>query len=74
MLSALSGQPLPALILHALARGVLYTLLIQLIALLSGLTTSGPIQMLILVIVFGLMVFSVDVIEKYVARARLSRR
>jgi hypothetical protein len=74
MLIALSQQSVPSLLLNALVRGIIFTVVIQLIALASGLTTSGVAQMLILVLIFTLLTFSVDLIEKYWAQSRLSSR
>lgn len=74
MLRALADQPVPALILHAIFRGILFTLAIQLISLLSGLPVNGITQILILVLIFSLLVFSFDIIEKYWAQSRVKKR
>lgn len=71
MLRALAAQPLPALVLHSIIRGILFTLAIQLISILSGLPVNGITQILILILVFSLLVFSFDIIEKYWAQNRI---
>lgn len=73
MLQAIASQPVPALLLNALLRGVAFTLAIELISLLSGLALNGIVQMLILALVFSLLVFSFDIIEKYWAQNRLKK-
>jgi uncharacterized membrane protein len=73
MLQALADQPIPALALHALIRGIAFTLAIQLISLLSGLIVSNIVQILILILVFSVLVFSFDILEKYWAQSRLKK-
>lgn len=74
MLQALAEQPVPALLMHAVVRGIAFTLAIELISVLSGLAVNNIVQILILVLVFSLLVFSFDIIEKYWAQNRLKRR
>lgn len=74
MLQALAGQPVLAVLLNAVIRGVAFTLAIELISILSGFAVNGLVQMLILVLVFSVMIFSFDIIEKYWAQNRLKKR
>jgi glycerol uptake facilitator-like aquaporin len=74
MLIALAQQSGPSIILNALIRGVIFTLILEVIALASNLVVSNLIQMLILAVVFAFLVFSVDIIEKYWAQNRLNSR
>ena len=71
MLAALGSQSLPALLINAVLRGVLFTAFIQLLAFASGLPTSGFVQVIILAFIFSLFIFSVDLIEKYAAQRRI---
>ncbi len=73
MLQAIASQPLPALLLNALLRGAAFSLAIELISLMSGLALNGVVQMLILALVFSVLVFSFDIIEKYWAQTRLNK-
>lgn len=74
MLQALAAQPVLAVLLNAVIRGVAFTLAIELISILSGFAVNGIVQMLILVLVFSVMIFSFDIIEKYWAQSRLKKR
>lgn len=74
MLIALSQQSIPAITLNALVRGIIFTGIIQLLSIASGLPTSGPLQLAVLAIIFAVLIFSVDLIEKYWAQSRLSHR
>ena len=74
MKQALSGQPLAALLLNAVIRGLLFALLIQAIAFFGGLQTSSISQLLLLALIFSFIIASIDIVEKYAARARLGRR
>jgi hypothetical protein len=74
MNQALGSQSLPSIALNAVSRGVLFTVFIQLLTIASGLTPSAPAQLIMLAVIFSLFVFSVDLIEKYLAQRRLNRR
>ena len=67
MKQALSGQPLAALLLNAVIRGLLF-------AFFGGLQTSSISQLLLLALIFSFIIASIDIVEKYAARARLGRR
>lgn len=74
MLAALSTQPLFALIINAALRGVAFSLFVQLIAVASGQRASTLLNIAILAGVFAFVIFSVDLIEKNIARESLRRR
>lgn len=74
MLQALANQTVAAMALNALIRGVLFVVFIQLLTLFSGLQVSSLAQIVMLVFIFTLAMFSVDIIEKYVAQSRLKKR
>jgi len=74
MLQALATQPVFAILINAVIRAVAFTLAIEFISILSGFAANGLVQMLILVLVFSVMIFSFDIIEKYWAQNRLKKR
>jgi hypothetical protein len=74
MLVSLANQSLGSLVINALVRAVIFTAMIQLLSFLSGLQVSNVIQMLVLVLVFSLFIVSFDIIEKYWAQSRISKR
>lgn len=74
MLMSLSRQPLIALALNALTRGLLFTAFIQLISYASVGQVGTLLSIAVLALMFSFVIFSIDLIEKYWARERLRRR
>lgn len=74
MLLSLSSQSLPSLLLNAVVRSILFTALMQLLALASVGQVSAIPAMLVLALIFAFIIFSIDLIEKYLAREILRRR
>lgn len=73
MLSALSTQSVFALFLNALTRGALFVLVIQLISFAGGLVVNNAIQILFLAVLFSMILFAFNFLEKYWAQARLKK-
>ncbi len=74
MLQALSAQSILSLLINSLVRSCLFVGALQLLAWASGQGSSSLIQIVFLVLIFGFILFSIDVIEKYWAVERLKRR
>lgn len=74
MLRAVSNQSVLSIAINSIVRGIVFTIILQLIAYASIGQVSSPLQMLVLVVVFGFIVFSVDLIERAWAQHSLSRR
>lgn len=74
MLLSLGSQSLPSIALNAVVRGVLFTALMQLLSLASVGQVSTLPAMAVLAVIFGFIIFSVDLIEKYVSRELIRRR
>lgn len=74
MLISLSGQSLPSLVINAVCRGLLFTAIMQLLSYASVGQVSPLAAIAVLAIVFVFIIFSIDLIEKYVAREVLRRR
>lgn len=74
MLLAVSRQTLLSIVINSLIRGVVFSLILQVIAFASGSRLSSLLQMVVLAIVFSFIVFSVDVIERAWAQHSLSKR
>lgn len=73
MLQSLSYQPLPAVLLNALARGFIISGVLQLIAILAGLQQSSLMQLVMLGLILGFIIASIDTLEKYSARSYLRK-
>lgn len=74
MLLAISKQSLPSLFMNVLVRSIVFVGFLQLLAWASGQQTSSGMQILFLLLIFGFILASIDVIEKYWAVERLKRR
>ena len=73
LLHALGSQTFPSLIRNALMRGVLFALIIQLLAYASSGRINGALQIGVLALIFSLFVFGFDLIEKYWAQSVLKK-
>lgn len=74
MLRAISHQSMLSIITNAVIRGVIFTAILQLVSYASSTQLSSPTQLLVLVLVFGFIVFSVDIVERAWAQHDLKKR
>ena len=74
MLIAISNQTIVSIAINSVSRAVVFTLVLQLLAYFSVGRISSLLQMLVLVLVFSFIVFSVDLIERTWAQHALTNR
>ena len=74
MLIAISNQAIVSIAINSVSRAVVFTLVLQLLAYFSVGQISSLLQMLVLVLVFSFIVFSVDLIERTWAQHALTNR